>query len=220
MKADKRIALIAGATGLTGGHLLRLLLADARYARVNAAVRKTSLVKDKKLTELVVDFDHLPALPDADDVFCCLGTTIRKAGSQAAFRKVDFDFVVNLAIAAKRAGCKRFLVVSAIGANAKSAVFYSRVKGEMENALRETGFDALHIFQPSFLTGDRLESRAGEGLGIAVLSAMAPLMLGPMKKYRPIAAKSVAQAMLNAAWLETPGVAVYDSAQITLVAGL
>ena len=219
MKADKRSVLIAGATGLTGGYLIRLLLTDTRYTHVTALVRRTSLATNKKLTELVVDFDRLPALPVADDVFCCLGTTIRKAGSQAAFRKVDFDYVVNLAKAAKRGGYKRFVVVSAIGANAKSAVFYSRVKGEMENALWEMGFNALHIFQPSFLTGDRHESRAGEGLGIAVFSAVAPLMWGPMRKYRPIAAETVARAMVKAAWLETPG-AVYDSARIAQVAGL
>lgn len=219
MKADKRIALIAGATGLTGGHLLRLLLTDTRYAPVNVLLRKASIAKDQKLTEWVVEFDRLPTLPAADDVFCCLGTTIRKAGSHAAFRKVDFDCVVNVPAAAKRGGCKRFLVVSAIGANAKSAVFYSRVKGEMENALREMGFDALHIFQPSFLTGNRQESRAGEGLGIAAFSAMARLMLRPMRKYRPIAAETVAQAMVNAAWLDSRGVAVYDSAQIAKLAG-
>ena len=219
MKADKRIALIAGATGLTGGYLIRLLLADTRYTHVTALVRRASLATNKKLTELAVDFDHHSALSAAYDVFCCLGTTIRKAGSQAAFRKVDFDFVVNLAIAAKRAGCKRFLVVSAIGANAKSAVFYSRVKGEMENALRETGFDALHIFQPSLLTGDRPELRAGEKLGITAFSAMVPLMLGPMKKYRPIAAEAVARAMVKAAWLESRGIFVYDSAQIKALAG-
>ena len=219
VKANERIALIAGATGLIGRYLLRLLLADRRYKHVNALVRKAAFPDDNKLSECIVDFDRLPALPAASDVYCCLGTTLRKAGSQAAFRKVDFDCVVNLAAAAKRGGCKRFLVVSAIGANAKSAVFYSRVKGEMENALREIHFDALHVFQPSFLTGDRQESRAGESLGIAAFSAMAPLMLGPLRKYRPIAAQAVAQAMVNAAGQDSRGVAVYDSARICTLAG-
>ena len=128
-----RTALIAGATGLTGHYLLTLLLADANYARVTALVRKASLPSNPKLAEVIVDFDVLPPLPKAADAYCCLGTTIKKAGSQAAFRKVDFEFVVNFARAAKRAGAKRFLVISSLGANASSPIFYSRVKGEMES---------------------------------------------------------------------------------------
>lgn len=209
-----RTALIAGATGLTGGHLLRQLLGGADYGKVYALVRKTSLAAHPKLEEMAVDFAHMPRLPRVDDAFCCLGTTIKKAGSKAAFRMVDFDYVMNFATAAKRSGARRFLVVSAIGADAGSSIFYSRVKGETENALQKIGFDALHIFRPSFLVGERQESRAGERIGIAAFSLAAPLMLGPMKKYRPVTAKSVADAMLKAANSDAAGVVMHDSALI------
>ena len=212
--ASPRIALLAGATGLTGNHLLQLLVADKRYASVHALVRKTALPAHPKLIEHAVDFDSLPKLPKVDDAFCCLGTTIRKAGSQAAFRKVDFDFVLNFATAAKAAGAKRFLVVSALGANARSAVFYNRVKGETENALKAMNFESLHIFRPSILSGERAEARAGEQLGIAVFTALAPLMIGPARRVRPIAAKSVAQAMVSCANRETSGVTIIESDQI------
>ena len=212
--ASARIALLAGPTGLTGNHLLELLLADKRYAGVHALVRKAALPGHSKLHERVVDFESLEKLPKADDAFCCLGTTIRKAGSQAAFRKVDFDFVLNFATAAKAAGAKRFLVVSALGANSRSAVFYNRVKGETENALKAMNFESLHIFRPSFLAGERAEARAGERLGIAVFSALAPLMIGPARRVRPIAAESVAQAMVSCANRETSGVTIIESDQI------
>ena len=197
--AKSRTALIVGATGLTGKHLLEFLLADVRYASVHALVRKAALQAHPKLSEHVIDFESLRKLPKADDAFCCLGTTIKKAGSQAAFRKVDFDYVVNFATAAKSAGAKHFLVVSALGANAKSSVFYNRVKGEMENALKAMNFESLHIFRPSFLLGERAEARLGERLGIAVFSALAPLMIGPTRKVRPVEAKGLARGMVLAA---------------------
>lgn len=211
-----RTALIAGATGLTGGHLLSALLEGGQYGKVHALVRKAALAAHPRLDQLNVDLAHLPRLPRVDDAFCCLGTTLRKAGSQAAFRMVDFDYVVNFAQAARAAGARRFLVVSAIGADAKSAVFYSRVKGETEDALRNIGFDALHLFRPSFLVGERQESRAGERLGIAAFSLAAPLMLGALRKYRPVDASVVAAAMLKAAQSNATGVVMHDSAQIAV----
>ena len=212
--AKSRTALIAGATGLTGKHLLEFLLADARYASVHALVRKAALQPHPKLSEHVIDFESPSKLPKADDAFCCLGTTIRQAGSQAAFRKVDFDYIVNFATAAKTAGVKRFLVVSALGANAKSGVFYNRVKGEMENALKAMNFESLHIFRPSFLLGERAEARAGERLGIKVFSALAPLMIGPARRVRPVEAKTVARAMVLAANGDSLGVKVTESDEI------
>lgn len=213
----QRIALIAGATGLAGRHLLEILLSDLRYSTVHTLVRRTCRIAAAKIEEHVVDFERLPALPDTDDVYCCLGTTIRKAGSQAAFRKVDFDYVVDLATAARQSGVSRFLVVSAMGANAESAVFYNRIKGEMEQALVRIGFQALYIFQPSLLLGERHEARRGERAGIAMLSALAPLMLGPARKYRPIDAGMVARAMVVAAWTAAPGTIRFPSDQIALL---
>lgn len=190
------------------------MLGDARYAHVHALVRKACLTPHVKLNEHTVDFRALPKLPTIDDVYCCLGTTIKKAGSQEAFREVDFDFVLNVARAAKAAGATRCMVISALGASAKSGTFYSRVKGEMEDALAQIGFDALHIFRPSFLDGDRSESRIGERIGIAAFKALSPLLLGGAKKYRVIAASQVAHAMRASAWLPTAGVKIYESDEI------
>ena len=206
--------MLAGATGLTGGHLLKLLLADPRYARVHALVRKPGLPAHPRLQEVVFDFDDPAKLPRVDDAFCCLGTTIKKAGSRAAFRKVDFDYVVGFAEQVKRAKGARFLVVSSLGADPNSKIFYTRVKGEMEAALRRIGFDELHIFQPSLLVGNRHESRVGERFGIAASAIVTPLMLGPMRKYRPIDAESVAVAMWKCAWMANPGIHVYTSDKI------
>jgi uncharacterized protein YbjT (DUF2867 family) len=133
---------------------------------------------------------------------------------------VDFDYVVNFANAAKQAGCKRFLMVSAIGADANSAVFYSRVKGETENALGAIGFDALHIFQPSLLVGERAESRPGERLGIAAFSLAAPLLIGPMRKYRPVNAHVVALTMMHAAATDATGVVVHRAEQFASAQGI
>lgn len=216
--AKPRTALLAGATGLTGGHVLSQLLADARCARVIALVRKPTLPANPKLSELVVDFDALPALANADDAYCCLGTTIKKAGSQAAFRKVDFAFVLNFARAARQAGVKQFLVMSSLGADARSAVFYSRVKGEMELALREIGFEALHVFQPSLILGERKEQRTAERIGIAAFGAMGGLMFGPLRKYRPIESATIARAMIVAAFSNRRGTRVYPSDVIETMA--
>ena len=214
---NTRIALLAGATGLTGNLLLAELLADTRYSSVYALVRKSILPAQQKMTERLVDFEHLGNLPKIDDVFCCLGTTIKKAGSREAFRQVDFDYVLNLARAAKAAGALRFMVMSTIGANPKSGVFYSRVKGEMEAALAVLGFAELHIFQPSFLVGDRTEKRVGERIGVMALQLMSPLLIGPARKYRSIRAKQVAHAMVVAALSGIPGKHIYTSDMIELM---
>jgi uncharacterized protein YbjT (DUF2867 family) len=213
-----RTAIVAGATGLTGGHLLSKLLADKRYVRVTTLVRKTSFPTHRKLSEIVVDFDALPALSVSDDAYCCLGTTIKKAGSQAALRKVDFEFVINFARVAKVARVKRFLVISSLGASARSRIFYNRVKGEMENALRELGFDALHIFHPSLILGERKEQRPAERFGIAALGTMSKLLLGPMKKYRAIESATIARAMIGAATSNESGTHIYPSDMIQTMA--
>ena len=217
--AAQRIALVAGATGLTGGHLLTQLLKDDRYSRIISLDRKTSPTTNRNRLQRVVDFNKLPALSKADDAYCCLGTTIKKAGSQAAFREVDFEFVLNFARAAKNAGAHRFLVVSSIGANARSNIFYSRVKGEMENALREISFGALHIFQPSLILGERKEQRAVERFGIAVFNVMGVAMLGPLRKYQPINSTTIAKAMIEAAFSDLAGTNIYQSDAIKKMVG-
>ncbi len=215
-------AIIAGATGLTGGALLARLAADKRYSNIHTLERRKRESIARSHHPLVVDFSSPGVLPDCDEAFCCLGTTIKKAGSQSAFRAVDFDYVLNFAKSAKSAGVKKFLVVSALGSNPKSAVFYNRVKGEMEHALEAVGFDSLHIFQPSLLLGDRAESRLAERVGIGAFAAIAPLLVGRARKYRPIAADDVAKAMIKVASRDSTAkhaVFRYESNEIVLLAG-
>ena len=196
-------ALLAGATGLVGGHLLDYLLASPRHTKIVAVTRQPLERSHDKLNNLVVDFDTLEdgiraADIKADEAYCTLGTTIKKAGSQAAFRKVDFDYETAFARAALTAGAKRFALVSAVGASAGSSIFYSRVKGETEEAIRAMGFPALHIFQPGVLLGVRREARPAEQLAIAVTPFLNLGLQGPLRKYRGIAATDVAKAMLAA----------------------
>jgi uncharacterized protein YbjT (DUF2867 family) len=134
-----------------------------------------------------------------DDAFCALGTTIKQAGSQDAFRKVDHDYILAFARAAKAAGAKRFLLVSAMGASASSSIFYSRVKGETERDIRALGFETLHIFRPGLLLGERAEKRSGEEIGAALTPFLNPLMIGPLRDYRSIRGEAVAGAMRGAA---------------------
>jgi uncharacterized protein YbjT (DUF2867 family) len=216
-----RTALIAGATGLVGSHCLGHLRASADYGKLIVVTRRRLALKThSKPEERVVDFDHLSAkdAAGADDIFCALGTTIKKAGSQAAFRKVDFDAVVNLARAGIEAGAKRFIVVSSIGANPKSSNFYLRVKGEMEQAVSSLPFEAVHIMRPSLLLGPRQESRPGEQLAQAIMPLLNPLMLGPLRDYRAIPAETVARAMITAAATSEPGVHVHTFEDIMRLA--
>lgn len=206
-----RQAIVAGATGLIGGFLIRHLAANPRYARVVALTRRPlEDIASPKLENLVADFDALEqsiANKDlaVDDAYCALGTTIKIAGSQAAFRKVDHDYILAFAQAAKARGAKRFLLVSAIGADAKSSIFYSRVKGETEQAVASLGFEALHIFRPGMLIGSRVEKRPVEEIGAVVAPFFNALMLGPARPYRSIPAETVAKAMVAAASSDIPG---------------
>ncbi len=207
---DNRKAWLAGATGLIGGHVLELLLADPAYGEATALVRRPLEVESDKLRSLIVDFDRLDEVsdpPPADDVFCCLGSTMKRAGSKAAFRKVDHDYVVATARLGLAAGARQFLLVSAVGAGASSMSFYSRVKGEAEDSVAELGYEALHVFQPSILIGERAESRPVERLGVAASRVMNGLMAGPLRRYRGIRAETVAAGMVGAAreTAATPG---------------
>jgi len=211
---ENRGALLVGATGLIGSFLLQRLLDSDRYARVAVWARRGIGKTHPKLKSEVVDFDRLhERRVEAEDVFCCLGTTIKQAGSQEAFRRVDYDFPVALAIAAAGGGARRLLVVSALGANPDSRVFYNRVKGEMEIAVRAAGVPATIFFRPSLLSGPRIEVRRGERIGEAV-----GMLLGPLLgKYRPIHADIVAAAMLKVA-LEDRASATIESGEIRRIA--
>jgi uncharacterized protein YbjT (DUF2867 family) len=218
---SSRTALVAGATGLVGSHLVRRLLAAETWARVVTVGRRPlesrrrpgQALDHPKLEQRLADFDHLDALdfPTSDDAFCCLGTTIKKAGSEEAFRKVDFDYALAFAEAAHAHGARQFVVVSAMGADAASRIFYNRLKGEMEEAVATVGFEAVQIVRPALLLGDRNVQRPKEKAAAWVMKPLVPLMHGPLKKYRPIEADIVAAAMVAAAQVRTPGVHVYES---------
>jgi uncharacterized protein YbjT (DUF2867 family) len=211
-----KTALLAGATGLVGEHVLQLLLEDARYDKVTAVVRRP-LASHAKLRCVVADFDHLAdhaAELQADDVFCCLGTTMKTAGSKEAFRKVDYDYVVNLAVLARRRGATKFALVSAVGASLKSPAFYPLVKAEAERDVAKLEYEAVHIFHPSFLLGERKEHRPGEKYGIALFRVVEPLLLGPTRRYRSIQAADVARAMLETVNGPATGVHRYEHDQI------
>lgn len=207
-----KTALIAGATGLVGRLLLEKLLASDDYTQVKVLGRTLPAARPPKLHFILSDFSDLEKLGAqlaADDVFCGLGTTLRRAGSKAAFERVDYHMVVDLARAAKKAGAKRFLVVSAAGSSMRSPSFYSRVKARMEQAVGEAGLDSVHILRPSLLLGDRAEFRPAEWLAQKLSPLLSRLLDGPLKKYRPIHAEAVAEAMLQLAQREDSGVRVH-----------
>ena len=211
MRREAKRVLIAGATGLVGGYVLRRLLAHPSYSRVEILVRRESPIRDPKLTQRIVDFEHLDSgVPGIapDEVFCCLGTTIRIAGSEEAFRRVDHDYPLALARLGKAVGAGKFLMVSALGADPKSAVFYNRVKGEAEQAVAAIGLPLAYFFRPSLLLGPRAERRPGEQIGTAVGKLIAPLLIARLRKYRPIHADAVAAAMVYVANNDIPGGAI------------
>ncbi|WP_221177323.1 NAD-dependent epimerase/dehydratase family protein [Nocardioides marmoriginsengisoli] len=203
-----RTALIAGATGLVGSHLLDQLLADDHWDRVVSVGRREVDRSDPKLTQLIVPFPGIGDLPAADDVFSCLGTTIKVAGSQDAFRAVDHDAVVALAEAAHRAGATQFLHVTALGASARSRIFYNRVKGETERDVSAAGVPATVAFRPSMIDGTRPDvSRPGESVGLVAMRAVGPLL----GRFRPNRASDIAAAMIREAKASRPGHRVVDA---------
>ena len=208
-----RTALLVGTTGLVGGHLLRLLLADDTWDRVVSVGRREVDVRDPRLEQRLAELPDVGELPSVDDVFCALGTTIKKAGSQDAFRAIDHDAVVAVADAAKQAGATSFLHVTAMGASAGSRVFYNRVKGETERDVADVGITTTVAFRPSILDGDREESRFGEQAGLVVMRALGPVL----GRYRPTRAEDVALAMIRVA-KEPAGSSVVSAGEITRLA--
>ncbi len=211
-------AIVAGASGLVGTRCLARLLDHPAYDRVTVYSRRPLARAHVKLRVELVNFDHLQSLEEhCDDIFCCLGTTIRTAGSQAAFRRVDHDYPLALARLGLEAGARQFLMVSSLGADARSTVFYSRVKGETERDIAAIGLSRVVFMRPSLLLGDRHERRPAERVGGFVGSMIAPLLLGPFRRYRPIHADDVAAAMLYAANHDVPAGPV-ESQEIAMLA--
>lgn len=193
----QRKALLLGATGLTGSFLLEELLQSELYSEVTVYVRKPLDQKHPKLKEQLVDFNTIQTWVEADDIFCCLGATIKTVKTKEAFTKVDLIAPLQIAKLQLAAGSKRFLVMSAAGADANSKVFYNKVKGQLEAGLKKMNYSSLYIFQPSFILGERKEKRTMEQIGIAIAKFVSPILKGKFKKYLPVEASAIAKSMLH-----------------------
>lgn len=214
-------ALLAGASGLVGSLCLRKLLGGSSFAKVTAVARRPLGVADARLEVILTDLGQLaqvPAVP-AGAALSALGTTIAKAGSQGAFRQVDHDGVVSFARWARQGGATTFVLVSSVGAAAGARSFYLRVKAETEDAVNELGFSRTVILRPSLLLGTRHDRRTGEAIAQTVLPPLNPLLLGPLRIYRAIAAETVAAAMVAAASASQPGKFVWHHDEIVAAAG-
>lgn len=199
---NSKTAIVVGATGLIGSYLIRALAENPHYSRIKILTRKPTGFSHPKIEEQLTGFQNrgeLANLIKGDEVFCCLGTTIKKAGSQDAFRKVDFELPVLIGKIATENKILKMLVVSSLGADAGSSNFYLRTKGEMEKALADMNFPSLKIFRPSMLLGPRAESRPGEAIGKVVMQAFSWMFIGGLRKYKAIHAKNVALAMIKVA---------------------
>ncbi len=216
-----RKAIVAGATGLVGRRLVEQLTANEAYSQVTILARQPVTLKHPKVQVKLVDYDQLEReaeLFHVDDVFCCLGTTMKKAGTKEAFRTVDFQYPLALANLAKAQGAKQFLAISALGADPQSTFFYSRVKGELELALEEVGLPKVVVFRPSLLLGKRDELRWGEQAAAAVFPLVSWLLVGPLRRYRAIEASTVAEAMVHYALSSASApFTIVDSAQMAEV---
>lgn len=207
-------ALLIGATGLTGSHCLNLLLGQQRYDEVAVVTRRPINKTHPKLVQHVIDFANIKRhrnLLEADHVYSCLGTTIASAGSEEAFKNIDFGLTVYIAKSAYELGATRFTHVSSIGANPESRFFYLKVKGETEQALRQIGYDSLLIMRPAGLLGKRREFRLKEKLGNLGTKLLSPVMAGPLKNYRPIKAEAVAFVMCHLPEENLNGTHIYES---------
>lgn len=216
-----KTALLIGATGLVGEQCLQELLASSAYVKVIALTRKKTEQHDSKLVNIVTDFENLEAIKQqlkCDDVFCAMGTTIAKAGSQAAFRRIDFEIPLQVAELTLQNGAKKFLLVSSIGADASSLAFYTRVKGEIENALMKMKFESVLVFRPSILLGNRKETRRAEEVGRFFAEKLSFLFAGPLKKYRGTPANLLAKVMVYLAQEKKKAIRIIENEEILEIA--
>jgi uncharacterized protein YbjT (DUF2867 family) len=218
----QKTALVFGGSGLVGGFVLRQLIAHPAYKRVVSFGRRKLDFEGEGLEQHIINFDKAADyqyLMEGQDVFSCLGTTMAKAGSKEAFYKVDFTYAYETAKAAAAAGANQLMLVSSVGADPDSLFFYSRVKGELEAAIRELPLWGIHIFEPSLLLGPRKEQRLAEQLAVRLTRGIAPFIRGKVVgKYRPVEAKNVAKTMIAVAQGLQPGQIVYDSERIYEIA--
>jgi uncharacterized protein YbjT (DUF2867 family) len=213
----QKTALIVGASGLVGSKLLALLVKDQLYREVIVVTRRMVVITSEKIVQHVLNFDHLNEHQEkfkADDVFCCLGTTMKKAGSKENFYQVDFKHVLNIAKLTAANKAESFNLITAMGASKTSLFYYSRVKGEVEEAVSKLKFKRINIFRPSLILGDRSDPRPMEKFGQVGSRIFSFLFVGPLKKYKAIEAKTIASAMLKAAKLKSEGITIYNSDEI------
>jgi uncharacterized protein YbjT (DUF2867 family) len=209
-----KTATIIGATGMIGNYLLQELINDPYFETIRLVVRRPFVKTNDKIEVKLVDFNDYEslklAIDGSDILFCAIGTTQKNVkGDKELYRKVDFDIPVKTARICKETGCEKLIIVSAIGANSSSNNFYLKLKGEVEDALSQSGVKSIHILQPSFLLGERKEKRTGERIGQVVFNGVAFLLAGPFKKYKPVHGKDVALAMINASKTDNQGVSKY-----------
>jgi uncharacterized protein YbjT (DUF2867 family) len=216
-----KTALMIGSTGLIGSHLLELLLNSKDYEKVITFVKRDTGLQHPKLTQYIIDFDKPESYKEfitGDDFFCTIGTTIKKAGSKEAFRKVDFEYPRQFASFAIQNKVKQFLIISSLGADANSGNFYLKTKGEIEAFLRDSNFESVSVLQPSLLLGNRTEFRLGEKIGAFFMKAFSFIFLGKLKKYKPIESNTVAKALLKVAQRNDKGFKKYESDTIQQIA--
>ncbi len=207
-------AIIIGASGLIGSKLLSVLLHEPAYTEVITLVRKSLNTYHPKLKEIITDFSNLSEIKEhikADVIFCCIGTTRAKTPDLSNYRKIDHDIPIEIGKIAVENQVKQYHLVSALGANAQSSNFYSKIKGETEDDLKALNIPAIHIYQPSLLRGQRKEKRVGEKIALVLMQAIDPLLVGSLKKYRSIKTSVIALAMYQQSLKEDQGIFTYPS---------
>lgn len=212
-----KTALLIGSTGLVGSQLLHLLLDSPSYNKVIVFAKRDTKIQHSKLVQHIIDFDNVESyehLVKGDDFFCCIGTTIKKAGSQEAFKKVDYTYPKQFAQIASKNSVNQFLLISSVGADEKSANFYLKTKGEIEAFLKGTTFKNVTILRPSLLLGKRAEFRLIEKTGALFMTTFSFLFFGSFKKYKPIESKVVAHALFTLAQDEEYGFRIFESDKI------
>ncbi len=210
-------SLIIGATGFVGSYLVQEILNSPTFDSVTALVRKPTFTTHPKLKEIIFDFRDetaIESLEPVNHVFCCLGTTIKTAGSKEAFRFVDYELPLRFARWAESTHAESFSIVTAIGANSDSSIFYNQVKGNVEDEIKTLNIPTIQIFQPSLIMGPRKEFRLGELIGKGIMAILNPLMIGPGKKYRGIHAQTIAKGMVHHLEKSNPGITIFESDKI------
>lgn len=208
------IVAIAGATGLTGTYCLEYLLLQLKITKVIAIGRKPTGIQNPKLEDVILSDNKLTTKIVADAFICCLGTTIKKAGSKEAFSKIDMELPLYLAKNLHKNGCKVIAIISAMSASENSIFFYNQVKGKMEAEIQKIGFESVSIFRPAIIDGPRKEKRTGEKIGLAVIKFFSPFFFGNLKNYKPIHAKTIGRALMTSVLLKKPGIKIYTSDEI------